>query len=363
MLMVGVHVFRLGQAAGGRREEGRDGATCKRLGLALAVLVAGGLSACASTSTAPQAQFAAGRSERAFGGDPGQALIRGRDALVAGDLDKALTDFADAAARNPTDPSRQTLVALVKEMQAQGDPEAIDVAMAGYEVALRQSGEGFWPAALAGRAAFDRGRYDQAQNFFARAVLERPSDARAMYGLALSAYRAGDLTTAALAAERSADLGAGGDEKAGGLRLAALSHAANGDAAQMQRVRALYVAQQEPDPVFDDRLQSLVQTSDLNQPAFVAEALDSAAPDQVSVDVAIILSQNSRRDALGMNLLDGLRLQYGASANSSKTDTDGVNTSPHTRTITEAPGSSTSRQRRSCSGGKRHSNSPVGSEK
>lgn len=127
-----------------------------------------GLSAALGGCATMSAQTAPGAFQADVGGDlligDGQAdLRRGRDALAAGSLDQALARFGDAAARNPTDPRRQTLLALAQQLQATGDPEAQDVALAGYDVALRNDGDGFWLAALAGRAAFDRGRYAQAQ--------------------------------------------------------------------------------------------------------------------------------------------------------------------------------------------------------
>jgi Flp pilus assembly protein TadD len=280
--------------------------------------------------------------EAAAFGDPSDTghddLRRGRDALVSGNLDQALARFGDAAARNPTDPRRQTLLAFTQQLRAGGDPEAQDIALAGYDVALRNDGEGFWPAALAGRAAFERGRFGQAQTYFARAVLYRPTDARALMGLATSAYHAGDVPLAALTAQRAAELATDDDQRRQALRLAALALAADGDRDGAMATRASYVtvAGDRIDPAFDARLEDLAATSALNTPVAAPETQAPTAPDQVSVDVAIVLSQNIRRDVLGLNLLDGLKLQYGAQGTSSETETNGVTTSPYTRTITEA---------------------------
>lgn len=306
---------------------------------ALGMGLSAALSGCATTSaqTAPGA-FQADSGGDLLSGDGQMDLRQGRDALVAGNLDQALARFGDAAALNPTDPRRQTLLALAQQLQATGDPEAQDVALAGYDVALRNDGDGFWPAALAGRAAFDRGRYAQAQGYFARAVLNRPDDPRALMGLATSAYHAGDVAVAALTAQRAADLTPDPDHRRTALRLAALAQAADGNREGAMATRAVQygLSDTPPDTAFDARLEDLARTSALNTPVVTQDFQEQTAPDQVSVDVAIVLSQNTRRDALGLNLLDGLKLQYAAQANSSETETNGVVTSPYTRTITEA---------------------------
>jgi hypothetical protein len=71
------------------------------------------------------------------------------------------------------------------------------------------------------------------------------------------------------------------------------------------------------------RIEELLQTGALDALPAVGEAEpgSAAGPNQISLDVAIILSQNTHRERTGLNLRDGLSLQYGSSRNSTRTIT------------------------------------------
>jgi tetratricopeptide (TPR) repeat protein len=140
--------------------------------------------------------------------------------------------FSDAMPCNPTDAGPQTLLALSHQQSANGEPEALDMAMTGYDLALKSGQDAFWAAALAGKAAYDRGRYDQAQGYFANAVLMRPEDSRAFVALATSAYMAGDPQVASLAADLVAELSADSETRQAALRIGALADAAKGQQAR-----------------------------------------------------------------------------------------------------------------------------------
>lgn len=233
------------------------------------------------------------------------------DALRQGDYATARKGFGDAAARSPSDPSLQTLLGLTYQAGAGGDPEQLDLALAGYGLALRSGQDAFWAAALAGKAAFDRGRYGQAQAYYARAVILRRDDPRALTGLAMSAYMAADPELAAAAAGRAAALAATPELKSTALRMVSLANAATG---QVQAAETAYqqmslIAPTEAAAI-RPRMLELVRTQD-SDIASSPKSAEGRSPDQVSVDVAIILSQNAQRDSVGLNLLDGLQLQYG----------------------------------------------------
>jgi len=266
--------------------------------LACTLLLAG-LSACATTSDAPHATAS----------DPG--LNAAARALLAGDAEKAIRGFGDAAARNPSDANHQTLLALASQQAAGGDPGAQDIAAAGYDVALRSSQNAYWAAVLAGKAAHDRGRYVQAQSYFARAVLMRPDDHRALLALAISAYLAGDPQLASLSAARAAESGDAALRK-DALKISALALAASGRDGEARTVFSEFqtLAPNEA-PVILTRVNELIRTGGAEAAAVPAEATAPSTPDQVSVDVAIILSQTSQRDSIGLNLLEGLQAQYG----------------------------------------------------
>ena len=266
--------------------------------LACTLLLAG-LSACATTGDGPHATA------------PDTGLSTAARALLAGDTEKAVRGFGDAAARNPSDANRQTLLALASQQAAGGDPGAQDVATAGYDMALRSSQNAYWAAVLAGKAAHDRGRYVQAQSYFARAVLMRPDDDRALLSLAISAYLAGDPQLASLSAAQAARSNDATVRK-DALRIMALSSAASGREAEAYATLAQFQAL-APDeaPVVLTRINELIRTGGAEPATTTAPPAAPTTTDQVSVDVAIILSQTSQRDSIGLNLLEGLQAQYG----------------------------------------------------
>jgi tetratricopeptide (TPR) repeat protein len=296
---------------------------------AVLVSIAGLLTACASSGQTRPDLALAGADSRAAGV---AALRRGAPA-------EALAPLAAAVADRPLDPVNQTLLGLAYQSSDRGAADSRDLAVAGYDLALRAEPGQFWAASLAGRAAFDQGQYDRASSRFAEAVLARPDDARALYALAASAYMNGDAALAAAAADRAAQK----DPDPRYPRLAAFAYAAMGEG-DLARQRLSLTAAPGADSV---RLAQLAQTSpaDLQPNAGAPTAaavpgtaagapVEPAAPNQVSVDVAIVLAQNTQRDQVGMNLLDGLRLQYGYSNQVTETRSSGLDT--FQRAITEA---------------------------
>ena len=251
---------------------------------------------------------------------PGEVMDKGLAALRAGDSKLAIHAFAELAAREPRNGTAQALLGLSYQLSADKDPQALDLALAGYDLAARAEPGQYWPAAMAGRGAFDQGKYDDALSHFSRAALLRPNDAATLSAVAASAYMSGDAALASLAAGRAAALDPGA--KGENLRLATLAAAANGEAALAQE-RLAVLATRFPS-VADDirpRVAALVQTAALDTPVTAEAAAAPVAPDQVSLDVAIILSQNTQQERNGFNLLDGLSLQYGGGRQSSRTIT------------------------------------------
>jgi tetratricopeptide (TPR) repeat protein len=260
---------------------------------------------------------------------------RGAHALRGGDAPGAIAAFAEVASRQPRDASSQALLGLSYHMAAATRPEAMDMALAGYDLAIRAEPGQFWPSAMAGRAAFEGGRYGDALSHFSRALLLRPTDARLVSAVAAAAYMSGDPGLASVAAERAVALSAHPD--AATLRIAALATAAAGDgAASRKYVAALTAAFPQEAAATTARVGEILQTAPLDAPVAPVPgevAPPETAPDQISVDVAIILSQNTSRERTGLNLLDGLRLQYGVARNVTRT-TDRAGTDSYQRVIT-----------------------------
>lgn len=251
---------------------------------------------------------------------PADVMDRGVAALRAGDSKLAVHAFSELASREPRNGTAQALLGLSYQLGAGTDPQALDLALAGYDLATRAEPGQYWPSAMAGRGAFDQGKYDDALSHFSRAALLRPNDAATLSAVAAAAYMSGDAALASLAGGRAAalDPGANGEN----LRLAALAAAANGEAALTQdRLAALTARFPAVADSIRPRTAALLQTAALDAPVAGTELTVPTAPDQISLDVAIILSQNTQRERNGFNLLDGLSLQYGGNRQSTRTIT------------------------------------------
>ena len=246
------------------------------------------------------------------GVEPALLERRAVEALRAGDSLSAIPLLTELAARQPLNARSQTMLALAWQLRGNGDSQAADMALAGYDLAIRAEPGQFWPSALAGRTAFDQGRYGAALEHFSRAALIQPADARILAGVAAAAYLDGDAALAHAAAARAVKLD--NAPSSGLLRMAAILAQANGASPEpyLARLNAAEADALRP------RLVQISQTAELDQaPGGTALAREDSAqdtaPQQISLDVAILLSQNTERSRTGFNLLDGLSLQYGAS--------------------------------------------------
>ena len=301
------------------------------LAMALPLCIAGPVEA--KKRTEPVADFAA---------LPSTELARqGRTALDKGEGRLAISFLSEYVARQPLDGNGQMMLALAWQMLGESEPHAQDMAVAGYDLASRAEPGQYWPVAMAGRVAFDQGKYAEATDRFSRAALLRPSDPRALSSLASAAYLNGDAKLARIAAERAHEI-APSDSNA--LRIALFAAAASGDRDAAEH-RLAQLAKLAPDRAETDRQRAnqLMQTEALDADAEGgAEEFGGSegfSPDQISLDVAIILSQNTKRERTGINLLDGLSLQYGLNRQASRTfnsDSSGNNGDSYQRVLTSS---------------------------
>ena len=353
-----------------------------RLTLALTVSVLA-ISGCANTS--PNLRL-----------DPGQQvsastrlLEDGTRLLAQGDAVGARELFAEAAAQDVTDPTRQTLLGLSYQAEADKGTDALRLARVGYEAALKTTPGDYWAGALAGQAAFDLGDYRGATGYFAHVALNHPHRAEPFAALAVAAYHSGDLAVALLSAQRAEALArkthpalpsvpTGASESgrphrdrvlASALRVTALAYAAQGDNQGMhQAMDRLAGIEPQTASGLEARTAQLISTAaideerdmgpddddgdgdgdgdddgdggnsaDADKPSDSSASADpgsSGESKQISVDVVILLAQHESIDRIGINLLDGLKLQFGRSdSRSNVRNNDG---SSFERTITRA---------------------------
>lgn len=306
------------------------------------------LSACATPSpketdsTVPKAGYSAAENlqSRAI-----ESLRRG-DATTARDAAQELV-LADPRS------SRAHLL-LAASHHLAGDPASLDLAQSGYSAARQFAGNSSWAALLAGMASLQHSQPEQAVEQFASAALADPEQVLAFEGLAAAAYANGQIELAQTAAERARQLSA---DSAIGWRMATLSAAGRGDG---MRVKTLLTQPPVQVPAVErqwveQRSHSLLRTAAVDQDVAQSSSDPAArptepptgdavgrtdpppvsAPNQMTVDVTMILVDDQRSTAFGVNLLDGLRgiFSIGRSVTAASTGAGYTGTTTITRAI------------------------------
>jgi Tfp pilus assembly protein PilF len=214
--------------------------------------------------------------------------------------------------RHPRHAQAHLLLAVSHHMD--GDDSALDLAQTGYGLARRFAADVFWPPFLAGIAALERQQSGEALALLAEAVAADPNQALGFEALAAAAYLQGEFGLARAAAEQALRLDPRGGHAA---RSALMASAAIGDRAEVQR------RLDAPEANWPAELR--LRSAQLLRTSTVAETAPERAPglppnpEQVSVDVVLILSDGRSSEGLGINLLDGLRISYGAERISNNT--------------------------------------------
>lgn len=273
--------------------------------LAMAVAMTAG---CAATG--PATTGATPRTRLTATATPGEKAAA---ALRAGRLGEARTMLAAALRSDPTNGYLHLLNGMSYQL-GEHSPQQLQLATVGYDAALRFAPGFYWTGYGAGAAALERDDPTAAAEHFAQAVLADPERPEAFVGLAVAGYYAGDLAVARLAAARALTL-APRDPLV--LRTAAFVAAANGDErgvrdalGRARSIPTMHAALDDQQP----RLQQLLRTAAVERDA-PAEATPTPVVDgpgdQVMVEVTLLLSQNQRTRGTGINLLDGLQLQFG----------------------------------------------------
>ncbi len=273
-----------------------------------------------------------------------QAVAQARDHATRDDIATALHDGKPETARplltaalraEPQNGYLHLLNGLTYQL-ADASQQSAELAQVGYDAAVKFAPGYYWAHYYAGLAKFGQKNYPAAAEEFAWAILDRPDAPQAFAGLAAAAYYGGDLGVAQVAAERMLAL-APNDPLA--LRTAAYVAAARGDRPQLAAVigranalpasglsahtprfsqllrgAALSAADRQPPPpatriAADDTAQRAQEQPP--QPQADAGSPPSASAQQVMVEVTLLLSQDTTKHSVGINLLDGLRLQFG----------------------------------------------------
>jgi hypothetical protein len=220
-----------------------------------------------------------------------------------------------------------------------GDREWLAQAEAGLATAQRLDGTSFWANYLRGLVALEQDRPKAAVDSFASAAFARPDRWEPLYGLSLAAHRAGRTELARMAAEAMLERA---PERSDVLRNAAFSLAGAGDG------RALALATRadglggDGAPGMVPAVQRIAQAAgmaianaDQSPQAPSGHAPAPEVPQQITLDVAIILNSTLKESSRGLNLLDGLTAQFGYQ-HETRQQASGDIGSPTSRAITRA---------------------------
>lgn len=286
-------------------------------------------------------------------------------ALLAGQPEAARQALAEELRTQPQNGYLHLLNGLSYQVEDHS-LQSSALAKVGYDAAEKFAAGHFWAHYLAGALSLDLQEYTEAAEHFAKAILADPDRPRAFTGLAISAYFAGDLDVAHVASERALTLA---PEDPVALRTAAYVAAARGERggldAVLTRAEAIPVAARDLD-LQKARLTQLLRTASMVQrqagsggqqpakpsppapgaqekpaqekPVAGAPETETAKPgvtNQVMVEVTLLLNQNSTTQNTGINLLDGLTVQFGLDVLNERRNFTGTPTS-FSRVITAA---------------------------
>ncbi len=281
---------------------------------ALFVILA--LSGCASQSTPSAIKLQTDIGQGVSAASNVQAVLR---ALQRGDSAVAQELAQRLVLADPRNGRSHLLLAAAYQLST--DAAAIELAASGYGAARQMAGDDLWANYLAGTVAMQMNKPRLALEYFAAAVMMQPDHVWATEGVAAAAYASGDIGLAEAAAMRVRVLQ---PLSIPAWRVATLSRAAAGDRAGMKRLLAL-APSDVPTKLaqfIETRADNLIRTAAVDQstagnepkaaPSDAASKIAAVSNNnQMTVDVTLILADDRMSSANGINLLDGLQLQFG----------------------------------------------------
>lgn len=279
---------------------------------------------------------------------PRKITADGIRALDANDFERASDLFNLAVKTDITNSYLQFLNGLAYHLRGlQGENSLLPLAETGYKLAIQFDDTNWLAQYYLGMLYLDQRKFEEAKNQLANAALYVDDDPDLLYNLALAAYYSKDLTTAD-AALRGARKLSPGISYPHILRASAIISAATNapeqadefldkyrevtsDSSQhryvkkrMQKWSRLNKALQDQgfslQPaqfLFDNNsgnsADAMNQTYDSNSPGMSASEDEFIDKDMVVVDVTIIRTEEDINTSMGVNLLQGLQLQFGNS--------------------------------------------------
>lgn len=257
------------------------------------------------------------------------------------DASKAMNEALQLDARNAY---LHVFNGFIYHLQARlGDSQKNELAVEGYQQALRLDPGNLIAHEFLGLAFLDQKQFNQARDHFTEALLLAPDSTVAMHGMMVSAYLTGDADTACAMADQFRKTSA--QPTPAFMRSSVSVYAACAEFGKAEQMRALMVtAKREPAEIdrVDRRLAQWkvvhrtpaaanaqvaaafnVETRDEApaapaQPAAAApsrpDVPNDGTPRMVMVDVVMVATEELITTAKGVNLLSALALQFGSSS-------------------------------------------------
>lgn len=256
----------------------------------------------------------------------------GIEFLLDNQFKKAAQEFSGALRYNPQNSYVQFLNGLSYHLLAEtGDTTQYEFAKIGYQLALKFDKNNWMSARQLARLYLKTKKYLLAQENFAYALLYQPDNAQLLYGLAQASYYGQDIETAVVAINRARELSPADPEI---LAASSMISAASGQTESAKGQLALY-EQHEPNKARIERIAERVRdwmkvhegetavsnAGEENRDAVARPAENNSAktadaysgramPRMVIVDVVMIRTEEGETTSKGVNLLDGLTLQF-----------------------------------------------------
>jgi Flp pilus assembly protein TadD len=248
---------------------------------------------------------------------------------------EASRSFSRALKYDPKNSGLHFLTALCYHMLVElGDTSQRELAEIGYNMAMEFDPSNPWPPRFMGHLQMSQKKYPEARDLFAKALQVEKDRPELLLALARAAYYAQDLTTARAAIAQAEKLDPKNPQV---ISAAAMIHAAAGDFDKSEKAlvhfSTLPTAQPEKTKFINGRVQdwrsahntvrSVAAAAESQPPPVPAGArAPSQVPRMVTIDVVLIRSDEVTRTNKGVNLLNGLKLQFSGSDTRTKSITN-----------------------------------------
>lgn len=266
---------------------------------------------------------------------PNELAEQGIRNLANGELVNANQKFNQALMFQPANSNLQWLNGVAYHLRAlQGEYAQFEMAREAYSLSIRFDPSNWMAHYQLGLLYLDMNDYGAAQNAFAEVLLFRPDDPDLLYQMLYVSYHNYDPETAAAALAQLRDLEPDSERT---LKAAPLIMASLGERAQAEQDLARFQAAnldsrhsarldrrvQDWDSFYSYNAQAKYTTASIQASGAAQYPADSGsgklpepAPpelenEMIVVDVAIIQSEEDLGTRKGVNLLKGLRVQYG----------------------------------------------------